>query len=77
MVPISALIQNPDGSMAVASVVNNTVKYIPVKTGVESDIEAEIIPDEEGALTEGLQLIEAPSPMITDGMTVHVLPSQQ
>ena len=77
VVPISALIQNPDGTMAVASVVNNTVKYIPVKTGVESDIEAEIIPDEEGALTEGLQLIEAPSPMITDGMTVHVLPSQQ
>lgn len=77
VVPISALIQNPDGSMAVASVVNNTVKYIPVKTGVESDIEAEIIPDEEGALTEGLQLIEAPSPMITDGMTVHVLPSGQ
>ena len=77
VVPISALIQNPDGTMAVASVVNNTVKYIPVKTGVESDIEAEIIPDEEGALTEGLQLIEAPSPMITDGMTVRVLPSQQ
>lgn len=77
VVPISALIQNPDGTMAVASVVNNTVKYIPVKTGVESDIESEIIPDEEGALTEGLQLIEAPSPMITDGMTVHVLPSQQ
>ncbi|GLB29097.1 RND transporter [Lacrimispora amygdalina] len=76
VVPISALIQNPDGSMAVASVVNNTVKYIPVKTGVESDIESEIIPEEEGALTEGLQLIEAPSSMITDGMTVHVLPSQ-
>ena len=77
VVPISALIQNPDGTMAVASVVNNTVKYIPVKTGVESDIEAQSIPDEERALTEGLQLIEAPSPMITDGMTVRVLPSQQ
>nr|WP_314462465.1 efflux RND transporter periplasmic adaptor subunit [uncultured Clostridium sp.] len=76
VVPMSALIQNPDGSMAVASVVNNTVKYIPVKTGVESDIESEIIPEEEGALTEGLQLVETPSSMITDGMAVHVLPSQ-
>ncbi|MDW2796220.1 efflux RND transporter periplasmic adaptor subunit [Clostridium boliviensis] len=76
VVPISALIQNPDGSMAVASVVNNTVKYIPVKTGVESDIEVEIIPEDESALSEGLQLIEAPSSMISDGMAVHVLPSQ-
>ena len=76
VIPISGLIQKPDGSMQVASVVSDTVKMIPVKTGVESDIEVEIIPEEERALTEDIQLIEAPSAMITDGMTVRVIPSE-
>ncbi len=76
-VPISALIQQPDGSMAVASVEQNTVKFIPVKTGVESDIQVEIIPEKEDSLTEGLQMINTPSEMIADGMTVTAVPSVQ
>ena len=77
VVPISSVIQQPDGSMVIAAVEDNKVKYIPVETGVESDIEAEIVPKEEGALTEGMQVIETPSPMMTDGMAVIVAPQLQ
>lgn len=77
VVPISALIQQPDDSMVIAAVDHNTVKFIPVKTGVENDIQVEIIPEEEGALTEGMQMIDSPSDMIADGMTVAVIPTAQ
>lgn len=76
LVPISAIIQNPDGSTAIAVVDQNTVKLIPVKTGVESDIQTEIIPEEE-PFKEGLQVIDIPSSMIADGMTVTAIPSAQ
>lgn len=75
VVPVSSLIQQPDGTLAIGAVENNIVKLIPVTTGVESDIDAEIIPQEEGALTEGMQIISTPSPMITDGMTVTAMPA--
>lgn len=77
VVPVSALIQQPDGTVAVAAVENSVVKLITVETGVESDIEAEIIPKEEGALTEGMQIIISPSNMLVDGMTVTVMPAMQ
>lgn len=77
VVPVSSIIQNTDGSVAVASVEGNVVKLIPVSTGVESDIETEIIPQDEGALAEGMQIIETPSETITGGMTVTVAPSGQ
>lgn len=77
IVPISALIQQPDGSMAVAAVENNIVSLIPVTTGVESDIEAEIIPVEEGKLSEGMQIVANVMQPLTDGMTVIAIPSAQ
>lgn len=75
VVPISSLIQKPDGTMAIASADQNTVKLIGVTTGVESDIQAQVIPIEEGTLVEGMQIIDAPSEMITEGMTVTAVPS--
>lgn len=77
VVPVSALIQQPDGSTAIAAVEEGTAKLIPVKTGVESDIQAQVIPEEESALSEGMQIIDAPSDAITDGAQVMVLPSNQ
>lgn len=77
VVPTSAVIQQPDGSMAVASVEQNQVKFVPVKTGVESDTQAEIIPEEDGGLAEGMQIISTPSDLIKDGMLVTVAPSVQ
>jgi RND family efflux transporter MFP subunit len=77
VVPFSTVIQNPDGSMAIAVVEDNKVKMIPVKTGVESDIETEIVPIEEGALKEEMQVIDTPSDLLKDGMTVVIAPSAQ
>jgi RND family efflux transporter MFP subunit len=76
-VPFASVIQNPDGTMAIATVENNVVKMIPVKNGVESDIQTEIIPEEEGALKEGMQVIDAPTELLEDGTTVVVAPSGQ
>ena len=76
-VPFASVIQKPDGTMAIAAVENNVVKMIPVKNGVESDIQTEIIPEEEGALKEGMQVIDAPTELLEDGTTVVVAPSGQ
>lgn len=73
----SALVQNEDGTLAVAAIdmaaggTDGTVRMIPVKVGVESDLNSEIIPVEEGALTEGMLIAMAPAGL-TDGMTVMV-----
>lgn len=77
VVPVSALIQQPDGSTAIAAVEDNIARLIPVTTGVESDIEVEVIPAEEGKLTEGMQIIETPMANLTDGMTVMAVPAAQ
>ena len=50
---------------------------IPVTTGVESDIQVEVIPVEEGKLTEGMQIVETPAANLTDGMTVVAVPAAQ
>lgn len=77
VVPVSALIQQPDGSTVIAAVEDSIVHMIPVTTGVESDIQLEVIPVEDGKLTEGMQIIETPMGNLTDGMTVTALPSAQ
>lgn len=74
-VPVSALIQQSDGSTVIASVENNVIHLIPVDTGVESDIEVEIIPKEEGTLTEGMQIVETPMGQVTEGMAVAAVPA--
>lgn len=68
-VPQTALIQQEDGSQAVAAVRDGRVHMIPVRTGVESDLEAEISPVQEGTLTEGMEIITSPSGL-TEGMAV-------
>ena len=72
---MSALIQQSDGSTVIASVENNAIHLIPVDTGVESDIEVEIIPKEEGTLTEGMQIVETPMGQVTEGMAVSAVPA--
>ncbi len=70
-VPIAALIQNDEGSF-IASVENNTVKMIPVETGVEGDVSVEI--KGEG-LKEGVNYITAPNAALQDGMAVTATPA--
>lgn len=72
VVPIGALIEK-EGQTMLASVENNTVKMIPVETGVESDVEVEV--KGEG-LTEGISYITSPMAFLEDGMAVVVSPMQ-
>lgn len=74
IVPISALLQMPDGSNSIQVVENNTIRTIPVNLGVESDIEVEIIEPEGTSLTEGMQIVTMPNVVFTDGMTVTPMP---
>lgn len=69
-VPVGAVIQNDEGKF-IASVENNTVKMIPVETGVEGDVSVEI--KGEG-LAEGLNYITAPNVALQDGMAVLATP---
>lgn len=74
IVPISAVLETEEGTFVIA-VEQNVLRRIPVETGVESDIQVEIIPAAEGTLTEGMQVVAAPSESMTDGMKVIAMPS--
>lgn len=70
-VPQTAIVTAEDGSINVASVdaSTNTIHMIPVTTGVESDLDVEINPVEEGALTEGMKIVISPAGL-AEGMAV-------
>lgn len=67
----TALISNPDdtSSIAVVEPADGSVRMIPVTIGIEGDLEAEIIPVEEGTLTDGMLIITNPAG-ISEGMKV-------
>lgn len=69
VVPISAVVERDDGSF-LAAVENGIVKMIPVTTGVENDIQIEVLGDD---LTAELVYIIAPDAGMTDGMPVMVM----
>lgn len=69
IVPISAVLETEEGSF-VMTVDQGIVKQIAVEQGVESDIQTEVIPLNETDFTEGMSIIAAPSPILTDGMKV-------
>ncbi len=74
IVPAGALLEKEDGAF-VAAEENGILKMIPVETGVEGDLNLQIVPKEEGTLAEGMNIVTNPSPDMTDGMKVSVLPS--
>ncbi len=73
VVPTSALFDEEDITY-IAIVQDMTVKRIPVKLGVESDITTEVIPEDDTVLEEGMQLITNAGPQLTDGAAVLVMP---
>ena len=73
VVPSSALFDEGDATY-IAIVQDMQVKRIPVKLGVESDINAEVIPTDGTVLEEGMQLITNAGPQLTDGAAVMVMP---
>lgn len=72
--PSSAVMQKDDGSLCVQKVDNQVIHEIPVVLGVESDIELELVPIEEGSLQEGDSILITASPMYTEGMAVMPIP---
>lgn len=74
IVPISALIQQGDGTY-VAAIENNMIRMVPVETGVESDIQVEVILPEGETLTEGTQVVTGQVAGLTDGMQVTAVPA--
>ena len=70
VVPLGALIQNPDQTIVVATVTEqNTVHLIPVTVGLENDLEAQI---EGEGLSEGMQVIVNPPVDLIEGMPVSI-----
>ncbi len=69
IVPISSVLETAEGT-CVMTVDQGAVKRIPVETGVESDIQVQVIPTQEGAFTEGMGIVVSPSEMMNDGMKV-------
>ena len=62
--------------MAVATVENGGIKWIPVLCGIESDFEVEIIPVEEGSIVEGMQIVLNPNGNMAEGMLVSVITTE-
>lgn len=48
------------------------MRRIPVSTGVDGDVEIEVIPREGYELTEGMMVITNPNTELADGMDVTV-----
>ena len=72
VVPITALIDNGEGTyIAVAQ--EGKVRRIPVSTGVDGDVEIQVIPQEGYELTEGMMIITNPNTTLTDGMDVTIM----
>ena len=78
VVPISAVMTGEDGSNKMAFVVNGTVHFVPVSTGVTSDVSMEVKPvKEDSAFKEGNNYILSPDASLTEGSPVTVDPTAQ
>lgn len=72
VVPITALIDNGEGTY-IATAQEGKVRRIPVSTGVDGDVEIQVIPQEGYELTEGMMIITNPNTTLTDGMDVTIM----
>ena len=76
-VPVTALINTPDGGDAIAVVENGKIRLIPVKTGIDGDVMVEVIPADSSQLEEGMQVVAGGGDGLTDGQAVTALPQSQ
>ena len=72
VVPITALIDNGEGTY-IATAQEGKVRRIPVSTGVDGDVEIQVIPQEGYELTQGMMVITNPNTTLTDGMDVAIM----
>ena len=68
--PGTALLQKEDGSLYVQKVENQILYWIPVETGVEGDVDLEVIPVEEGSLKAGDLIVTNAVAFLEDGTAV-------
>ena len=73
IVPMGAVLETDEGTWIFAAE-GKRLKRIPVETGVESDVQIQVIPVEEGSLQEGMQIAASASADMADGMQVLALP---
>lgn len=71
ILPVSAVFDDGDSSY-IAAVEDGRVRRIPVVIGTDGELNVEIIPAEEGALTEGMRIITSGGVQYTDGQAVTV-----
>ena len=70
VIPGTALLQKEDGSLYVQKVENQILYWIPVETGVEGDVDLEVIPVEEGSLKAGDLIVTNAVAFLEDGTAV-------
>ncbi len=57
----------------VLAVKDGMIHEVPVQTGIEGDVELEILPGEGEELDETTQIVAAPSEGLTEGMAVTAM----
>ncbi len=72
-VPVSALFSQ-DGNTYVQAVKDGKIHWVPVETGVEGDVDSEILPLNGEVLDETSSILSAPGPAYTEGTAVLVSP---
>ena len=78
VVPLSSVMTGEDGATKMAFVVNGTVHFVPVSTGVSSDVSTEVKPlTEDAVFKEGSDFILSPDASLTEGSPVTVDPMSQ
>lgn len=68
-VPVSAVFEEGDTSW-VAAVKDGCIHRIPVTTGIDGELNVELIPEEEGALTEGMLIVTTGGEALSEGQSV-------
>ena len=71
-VPVAAVTERNGVSMVLA-VKDGVIHEVPVQTGIEGDVELEILPGEGEELDETTQIVAAPSEGFTEGMAVTAM----
>lgn len=74
--PISALTQDEEGHSFILTVVDGLIHKVPVLSGVENDIQVEIIPQEGEVLSEETVIVTTPDGSYQEGLAVMAVPAQ-
>jgi len=78
VVPLSSVMTGEDGATKMAFVVDGVVHFVPVTTGVSSDVSTEVKPlTEDAVFKEGSDFILSPDASLTEGSPVTVDPMSQ